>query len=42
MRDGDIIIVVKCKDLKLRDTDNVDSELNAVLETMIIDTGVGI
>ena len=41
-RDGDIIIIVKVKPLKIRDTDQVDIDLNSVLETIIIDTGIGI
>ena len=41
-RDGDIMILVKCKQLKLRDGEHIDPEYNSVLETMIIDTGVGI
>ena len=36
------MILVKCKQLKLRDHEHVDPDLNAVLETMIIDTGIGI
>lgn len=41
-RDGDIMILVKCKHLKLRDHEHIDPDLNAVLETVIIDTGIGI
>jgi signal transduction histidine kinase len=41
--DGDIVIVIKCKPLKKRlEEHHLDPELNAVLETIVIDTGVGI
>ena len=41
--DGDVVIAVKCKPLKKRLEEHyLDKELNAVLETIIVDTGVGI
>jgi len=41
--DGDVVIAIKCKPLKKRlEEHHLDSALNAVLETIVIDTGVGI
>jgi signal transduction histidine kinase len=40
--DGDVVIVTRMKPLKRREFDNLDAEINYVLETMILDTGMGI